>query len=181
MASESSSGSVDGLSPTVDGDAPPLAGGTSFSVDAPGTKTAPNAWEGMLSSSSSARIIPLHSSAPSMSSGKAARSLEGTRLGDRYSVLAPIGSGGMGTVYEARDEQTGRIVAIKALKVAPSPTSESFQRFRREALSTSAIRHPHLCQVHELGMANGIPYIVMERLVGETLRARLGASGAGAT
>src|SRR5690606_7042374 len=90
---------------------------------------------------------------------------EGERLAGRYLVMGPIGAGGMGTVYEAFDEATGQIVAIKVLK--RPETQDHVRRFEREAASARAVRHPHLCQVHDLGMAKGRAFIVMERLSGE--------------
>src|SRR5262249_42893954 len=96
------------------------------------------------------------------------RSLEGATLAGRYRVLEMIGSGGRGTVYEALAALTGPLVAVKALK--RMPTAENLRRFRREVASATAIVHPHLCRVHYLGVEHDMPFIVMERLSGETLR-----------
>jgi eukaryotic-like serine/threonine-protein kinase len=103
------------------------------------------------------------------------RSLEGQLLAGRYRVLAPIGAGGMGTVYEAIDEQTRQVIAIKALK--REGVADHVRRFQREAESATSVRHPHICRVHYLGMAHEQAFIVMERLEGETLRARLASEG----
>jgi eukaryotic-like serine/threonine-protein kinase len=93
-----------------------------------------------------------------------------------YYVNEIIGTGGMGTVYGALDVRTGREVALKALH-ARVFTTESLRRFRREAESASRVRHPHMCEVRHLGIAKGTPFIVMERLRGETLKRRLDEEG----
>ncbi len=100
----------------------------------------------------------------------------GTRLGP-YEIVAPIGAGGMGEVYKARDTRLERTVAIKVLPAALAADPEFKARFEREAKSISALNHPHICTLHDVGNENGIEFLVMEHLEGETLAARL-AKGA---
>jgi serine/threonine protein kinase/Tol biopolymer transport system component len=100
----------------------------------------------------------------------------GTRLGP-YEVLAPLGAGGMGEVYRARDSRLGRDVAIKVLPGEVSATEEARLRFEREAQTISKLAHPHICALFDVGREGGIEYLVMELLEGETLAARL-AKGA---
>src|SRR5262245_44219739 len=100
----------------------------------------------------------------------------GTRLGP-YEILAPLGAGGMGEVYRARDTRLDRTVAIKVLPAELSENAEVRARFEREARAVSSLNHPHICVLHDLGRENGIDYIVLEHLEGETLAARL-AKGA---
>lgn len=101
---------------------------------------------------------------------------EGTVVASRYVIGSKIGRGGMGVVYEAVETATGQEVAIKALN-APAFTTENLRRFRREAQTAASVKHRHLCAVHYLGVESGTPFIVMERLYGETLRSRLTGSG----
>jgi pimeloyl-ACP methyl ester carboxylesterase len=96
----------------------------------------------------------------------------GTRLGP-YEVLAPVGSGGMGEVYRARDTRLGRDVAVKVLTSLMSENSEARARFEREARVVSALNHPHICVVHDLGREAGIDYLVMELIDGESLAQRI--------
>jgi len=93
------------------------------------------------------------------------------RLG-QYQILAPLGAGGMGEVYVARDPSLGRKVAIKLLPVRLSGDKETLARFTREARSASALNHPNIVTIHEVGMdqASGSPYIVMEFIDGRDLR-----------
>ncbi|HSA94150.1 MAG TPA: protein kinase [Terriglobales bacterium] len=95
----------------------------------------------------------------------------GTRLGP-YEILAPVGAGGMGEVYRARDTRLGREVAIKVL---PSHLAgaELRQRFEREARAISAFQHPHICTLYDIGEREGSIFLVMEYLEGETLADRL--------
>jgi len=96
----------------------------------------------------------------------------GTRLGP-YEILAPLGAGGMGEVYRARDTRLNRTVAIKIL---PSHLSENpilRQRFEREAKAISSLNHPHICVLHDIGNQDGIQFLVMECVEGETLAKRL--------
>jgi eukaryotic-like serine/threonine-protein kinase len=96
----------------------------------------------------------------------------GTRLG-RYEVLAPLGAGGMGEVYRARDTRLDRTVAIKVLLSGPSSNVEQRQRFEREARAVSSLCHPHICTLYDVGQQDGIDFQVMEYLEGETLASRL--------
>jgi serine/threonine protein kinase len=96
----------------------------------------------------------------------------GTRLGP-YEVLAPLGSGGMGEVYKARDTRLDRTVAIKVLPERTAPTPEARQRFEREAKTISQLSHPHICALYDVGRENDVEYLVMEHLEGETLLERL--------
>jgi Tol biopolymer transport system component len=96
----------------------------------------------------------------------------GSRLGP-YEILAPIGSGGMGEVYRARDTRLGREVAIKVLPAALSTDPERLRRFEREARSASSLNHPNIVTIHDIGSDQGISYIAMELVRGEPLRAVL--------
>jgi hypothetical protein len=98
--------------------------------------------------------------------------LVGTRLGP-YEIVAPIGAGGMGEVYRARDTRLGREVAIKVLPAALASDPYALARFEREARAVAAINHPNILALHDIGTANGIAHAVMELLEGETLRKRL--------
>ena len=93
----------------------------------------------------------------------------GTRLGP-YEVLAPLGAGGMGEVYRARDSRLGREVAIKVLPAEISLDSQRRQRFEQEARSASALNHPNIVTVYDIGSADGMIYIAMEVVEGRTLR-----------
>ncbi len=99
----------------------------------------------------------------------------GTRLGP-YEVVAPLGAGGMGEVYEARDTRLQRTVAVKVLPVQLAADPDRLARFAHEARTASALNHPNIVTIHEIGEWEGMPYIVMERVEGETLR-RLLARG----
>src|SRR2546425_1102738 len=96
----------------------------------------------------------------------------GTRLGP-YEILAPIGAGGMGEVYRAKDTRLDRTVAVKVLPTHLAASPESRQRFEREARAVSNLSHPHICVLHDVGHQDGIDFLVMECLEGETLAARL--------
>ncbi len=96
----------------------------------------------------------------------------GTRLGP-YEILGPLGAGGMGEVYRARDTRLDRTVAIKILPTQFSDHPEVRQRFEREARTVSSLNHPHICVLHDIGRQDGIDYLVLEHLEGETLAARL--------
>ncbi len=103
------------------------------------------------------------------------RSLEamtGRVVAERYRVLGEIGSGGMGAIYEAIDLQTGMTVALKALQSGVHD-ADRLKRLRREAEIAATVRSRNICKVHYLGVDQGTPFIVMERLHGETLRERL--------
>ena len=96
----------------------------------------------------------------------------GRRLGP-YEILAPLGAGGMGEVYRARDTRLGREVALKVLGPRFSSRPEARQRFEREARAIAALNHPHICQLHDIGRQDQTDYLVMELLEGEPLSARL--------
>jgi eukaryotic-like serine/threonine-protein kinase len=96
----------------------------------------------------------------------------GTRLGP-YQVLDPVGAGGMGEVYRARDTRLDRVVAIKVLPEHLSASPEIRARFEREARAVSSLNHPHICTLFDVGHQGGVDYLVMEFLEGETLAARL--------
>jgi eukaryotic-like serine/threonine-protein kinase len=96
----------------------------------------------------------------------------GTHLGP-YQILVPIGAGGMGEVYKASDSRLNRTVAIKVLPPQSSKNPEMKQRFEREAQAIAGLNHPHICTLHDVGHQDGIDYLVMEYLEGETLAHRL--------
>src|SRR6478609_8662083 len=96
----------------------------------------------------------------------------GTRLGP-YEVAAPIGAGGMGEVYRARDSRLKRDVAIKVLPATFSSDADRLRRFEQEAQTAGGLNHPNITAVHDFGEHDGAPYIVTELLEGETLRARM--------
>src|SRR6267142_1462509 len=102
----------------------------------------------------------------------------GSKLGP-YEIVAPLGAGGMGEVYRARDPRLGREVAIKVLPVGLADSPDLRARFKREAKTVSSLNHPHICTLHDVGRAPGgagsgdIDYLVMELVEGETLAHRL--------
>jgi Tol biopolymer transport system component len=96
----------------------------------------------------------------------------GARLGP-YEIQAPLGAGGMGEVYKARDTRLGRSVAIKVLPARLSQDAELRERFEREAKTISSLSHAHICALYDVGREDGTDYLVMELLEGETLAARL--------
>ena len=96
----------------------------------------------------------------------------GTKLGP-YEIQSPLGAGGMGEVYKARDSRLDRTVAIKILPSHLSENTEARQRFDREARTISSLSHPNICTLHDVGQQDGIHYLVMEYLEGETLSDRL--------
>src|SRR5688572_29563642 len=105
----------------------------------------------------------------------------GARLG-AYEIVAPLGAGGMGEVYRAHDARLGRDVAIKVLPPSLSSDSVSLARFEREARAIGALNHPNIVNVYDIGAHEGVAYVVMELLEGETLRARMkGTSGPAST
>src|SRR3984893_3755711 len=97
----------------------------------------------------------------------------GTHLGP-YEIAEPLGAGGMGEVYRARDTRLERTVAIKILPAQFSSDAVRKQRFEREAKTISSLNHPHICVLHDVGSQDGIDYLVMECVEGESLAKRLG-------
>ncbi len=98
----------------------------------------------------------------------------GTTLGP-YSIIAPLGAGSMGEVYRARDTRLGRDVAVKVIPAELARDPERLKRFEQEARAAGALNHPNICTIHDVGAYDGSPFVVMELLEGETLRAKLGA------
>jgi eukaryotic-like serine/threonine-protein kinase len=96
----------------------------------------------------------------------------GIRLGP-YEIIAPLGAGGMGEVYRARDTRLGRDVAIKVLRQRGPASPEDRARFKREAKTISNLNHPHICVLHDVGQEGDIDYLVMELVDGETLSQRI--------
>src|ERR1700688_2270597 len=92
----------------------------------------------------------------------------GTKLGP-YEIQSPLGAGGMGEVYRARDTRLGRTVAIKVLPAHLSLNPDLHARFVQEAKSISSLQHPNICVVHDVGLQDGVDYMVMEYVSGQTL------------
>src|SRR3990172_8457907 len=95
-----------------------------------------------------------------------------TRLGP-YVILAPLGAGGMGEVYRARDTRLDREVAIKVLPQRLANDADALARFEREGKAVAALSHPNILAIHDVGQEHGISFVVTEFLVGETLRERV--------
>ena len=96
----------------------------------------------------------------------------GIRIVDRFEIVAPLGAGSMGEVYQAHDLKLGRDVAVKLLSPALAASHEHLLRFEREARAASALNHPHICTIYDVGQApeaEDRPYLVMELLRGQTL------------
>src|SRR5262249_20917986 len=96
----------------------------------------------------------------------------GNKLGP-YEIVSPLGAGGMGEVYRGRDTRLERTVAIKILPSHFSADSIHKQRFEREARTISQLNHPHICVLYDVGSQDGVDYLVMECVEGETLAKRL--------
>src|SRR5215813_2093017 len=99
----------------------------------------------------------------------------GTKLG-RYEIRSKVGEGGMGEVYQGRDTQLGRDVAVKVLPTTVSTDPDRLRRFEQEACAASALNHPNILVVHDIGAHDGTTYVVSELLEGETLRKRIGGT-----
>ena len=97
----------------------------------------------------------------------------GTKLGP-YEILGPLGAGGMGEVYRARDSKLDRAVALKVLPEKLAQDSAALSRFEREAKAVAALSHPNILAIHDFGSHDGVAFAVMELLDGQTLRERLG-------
>src|SRR6476646_10689280 len=96
----------------------------------------------------------------------------GTKLGP-YEIQSPLGAGGMGEVYRADDTRLGRTVAIKVLPTTFFQVPERRKRLEREARLLSSLSHPHICHLYDVGQQDGMDFLVMEYLEGETLAFRL--------
>src|SRR6266481_4104797 len=96
----------------------------------------------------------------------------GSRLGP-YEIVSPLGAGGMGEVYRARDTRLDRDVAVKVLRTSLSSDANLRQRLEREAKAVSKLSHPHICTLHDIGHQDGVDFLVMELVEGETLEHRL--------
>ena len=98
----------------------------------------------------------------------------GSRLGP-YEILSPLGAGGMGEVYRAKDPRLGRDVAIKVLPPSFSADADRLRRFEQEARAAGILNHPNITAVYDIGTnaSDGAPYVVQELLEGETLRTAL--------
>jgi serine/threonine protein kinase/Tol biopolymer transport system component len=110
--------------------------------------------------------------ATSFGEAVAPRNLEGQRIGP-YQLMSPIGTGGMGDVYRALDTRLDRTVAIKVLQAHVAEDQPSRDRFEREARAVAALNHPHICALYDVGTHEGVDFLVMEFLDGDTLAARL--------
>src|SRR5262247_4148740 len=92
---------------------------------------------------------------------------------NHYEIIAPLGAGGMGEVWRARDTRLNRDVAIKVLPASFAQDADRLLRFKQEALATTALNHPNILTVHDVGTHEGAPFIVAELLEGEELREQL--------
>src|SRR5512132_3349858 len=100
----------------------------------------------------------------------------GSRLGP-YEIIAPLGAGGMGEVYRARDTRLGREVAVKVLPASLSFDPDRLKRFEKEAQSASSLNHPNIITIHDIGESGGTSFIAMEIVDGQTLRELLAEGG----
>ena len=98
--------------------------------------------------------------------------IRGTRLGP-YEIETPLGAGGMGEVYRARDTRLDRAVAIKVIRSRETPSPAMRERFQREARAIAQLSHPNICTLYDVGHFEGTDFLVMEYLDGETLDTRI--------
>src|SRR5258708_13169706 len=99
----------------------------------------------------------------------------GTKLGP-YEIQSPLGAGGMGEVYRARDPRLGRDVAIKVLPVSFAADSDRLRRFEQEPRAVAALNHPNILAIYDIGTREGAPFIISELLQAQTLRKPLSAA-----
>ncbi len=124
--------------------------------------------ESLISSHEEAGSQFLAEAAPEVLQLASTRTFSGTRLGP-YEIIELLGAGGMGEVYRARDTRLDRTVAIKILPAALSADSDRLHRFEQEARSASALNHPNIVTIYELGRDGSVHYIAMELVEGKTL------------
>lgn len=124
------------------------------------------------------RRPPPSEAMPAAGNTRSQRHLIGVTVGERYRVVGILGEGGMGTVYDAEHLGLGRPVAIKVLNPAQAKKRVAVKRFQQEARAAGAIGHPNICEVYDLGLLeDGSPFLVMEKLIGQTLADRITREG----